>query len=73
MITAGKVESCSRIKDGNGSLAQGVDKVRRTWNEDFEDLNNIDTQEQVAVNTCGFQGIRRCNNFEGEPIKRGEK
>ena len=26
---AGKVESCSRIKDGNERLAQGEDEVRR--------------------------------------------
>ena len=25
----GKVESCSRIEDGNGKLAQGEDEVRR--------------------------------------------
>ena len=27
----GKVESCSRIKDGNGRLAQGEDKTRKIW------------------------------------------
>ena len=45
----GKVESCSKIKDGNGGLAQGEDEVRKVWKEYFEDLYNIDTQEQVAV------------------------
>ena len=28
-VTKGKVESCSRIKDGNGRLALGEDEVRR--------------------------------------------
>ena len=44
-MKGGKVESCSRIKDGNVRLAQGEDEVRRTWNEYFEDLYNIDTQK----------------------------
>ena len=41
----GKVENCCRIKDGNGRLAQGEDEVQRIWNEYFEDLYIIDTQE----------------------------
>ena len=28
----GKVECCSRIKDGNGKLAQGEDEVLKIWN-----------------------------------------
>ena len=55
----GKVESCIRIKDGNGRLAQWEDVVRKFWNGYFEDLYNIDSQEQVAVHMCGFDGIRR--------------
>ena len=45
MCTAkgGKVESCSRVKDGNGKLAQGEDEIRKIWKEYFEDLYNIDT------------------------------
>ena len=31
----GKVESCSRIKDGNGRLAQGEDEVRKICKEYF--------------------------------------
>ena len=34
----GEVENCSRIKDGNGRLAQGEDEVRRIWKKYFEDL-----------------------------------
>ena len=39
----GKVESCSRVKDGNGRLAQGEDGTRKIWKENFEDMYNIDT------------------------------
>ena len=53
----GKVERCSRINDGNGRLAQGEDEVRKIWKKCFEDLYNIDTQEEVALPMCGFDGI----------------
>ena len=29
----GKVESCSRVNDENGRLAQGEDEVRKIWKE----------------------------------------
>ena len=35
-VYGGKVERCSRIKDGNGSLALGEEEVRRIWKE-YED------------------------------------
>ena len=38
-----KVESCSRVKNGNGKLAQGEDEARKIWKVYFEDLYNIDT------------------------------
>ena len=53
------MESFNRIKDGNGRLAQGEDEVRWIWKKYFEDLCNIDTQEQVAVPICGFDGLLR--------------
>ena len=31
----GKVESCSRIKDENGRLAQEEDELQRIWKEYF--------------------------------------
>ena len=37
----GKVESCSRVKDGNGRLAQGKGEVRKIMKEYFENLYNI--------------------------------
>ena len=46
--------------------------MRKTWKEYFKDLHNIDTQEEVAIHMCGFDGIRRGNYFEGEPIERDE-
>ena len=66
-----KVESCSRIKDRNMTLAQ-EDEVRRIWKDYFEDLCNIDTQGEVAVHMCYFDGIQRSNYFGGEPIGRAE-
>ena len=68
----GKVESCSRIKDGNGRFAQGKDEVGKIWEEYFEDLYNIDIQKEVAVHICSFEKIQRGNYFEGKPIGRDE-
>ena len=53
------MESCSRIKDGNGRLAQGEDEVQRIWKGYLENLYNIDTQEQVVVHICGFDEIEK--------------
>ena len=64
-VKEGKVESCNRIKDGNGRLAQRENEVRRIWKEYFEDLYIIDTQEQMAVHKCGFDGIRGGSYFGG--------
>ena len=40
--------------------------------EYFQDLYNIDTQEEVAIHMCGIDGIRRGNYFGREPIGRAE-
>ena len=56
---------CSRIKAGNERLEQGEEEVGSIWKEYFENLYNIDTQEQVSVYMCGFDGIRRGNYFRG--------
>ena len=53
-------------------MAQVEDGVGRIWQEYFEDLYNVDTQKQMAVYMCGFDGIRRGNYFGGEPIGRAE-
>ena len=56
-VKGGNMEICSRVKYRNGRLAQGEDEVRKIWKEYFEDLYNINTQEEVAVHMCGFDGI----------------
>ena len=53
-VNEGKVENCSRIKDGNGRPVLEEEEVRRIWKEYFEDLCDIDTEEQVAVYICDF-------------------
>ena len=55
----GKVESCSRVKNGNGRLAQEDEETRNIWKEYFEDLYNINKQEEFALHMCGFDGIHR--------------
>ena len=68
----GNVENSNRIKDENGRLAVEETEMRRILKEYYEDLYNIDIQEQVAVHICGFDGVRRSNYFGGEPIRRTE-
>ena len=41
-MNGGKVESCSRIKDGNDSLALGENEIQMIWKDYFEELYNID-------------------------------
>ena len=59
-------------QNGNRRLAQGDGEVRRIWKEYFEDLYDIDTQEQATVYMCGCDGVQRGNYFGGEPIRRTE-
>ena len=66
------MESFRRIKDRNEWSAQGEDDMQRIWKEYFEDLYNIDTQEEVALHMCGFGRIWKGNYFGGEPIERAE-
>ena len=56
-VKGGKVKSCSRMRDGNGRLAQGEGEVRRNWREYFEDLYNIYTREQVAATCVALMGF----------------
>ena len=64
-------ESCSRIKDGNLRLALGEVEVRSILKEYFENLYYMNTQEQVEVHICGYDGTRK-GNFLEEPIMRTE-
>ena len=38
-------------------MEMGEDEVRRIWKDYFEDLYNMDTQEQVAVHIYGLDDI----------------
>ena len=71
-VNGGKVENSNRIKDRNGRLVLEEAEVQRIWKEYYEDLYSIDTQEQVVVHMCGFDGVWRGNYFGGEPIVRME-
>ena len=62
----------NRIKDENGRLAIEEAEVQRIWKKCYDDLYNIDTQEQVAVHLYSFDGVWRGNYFGGEPIRRME-
>ena len=66
------MRNSNRIKDGNGRLVLKETEVRRIWKEYYEDLDNIDTQEQVAAHMWGFDGVRRGNYFGRDPIRRTE-
>ena len=58
-----KVESCSRVKDGNGRLTLREFEVRRIWKKYFKDLYNVDTHEKVGVHICGYDGVWRGSYF----------
>ena len=58
------MESCSRIKDGNGRLVLEEAEVRRIWKEYYGDLYNIDSGTGCSY-MCGFEGVRRGNYFGG--------
>ena len=42
--------------------------MRKFWKEYFEDLYNIDTQEQAAIHIFGFVVIRGDNFFGEESV-----
>ena len=57
------MESCSRKKDENWSWLWG-----RIWSDFFLTFF-VDSQKQVAIRMCGFNGVHRGNYFRGEMIK----
>ena len=65
----GKVESCTRIKDGNGGLAQEEDESLKIWKDYFEDLYNIDTQEQIAVPIWALMAFGEVNTSEESQLQ----
>ena len=46
--------------------------MRSIWKEYFEDLYDIDTQEQAPVHMYCFNGILRSNYFRGEQTGKVE-
>ena len=68
----GKVESCSRVKDGKGRLAFERLKCEGFGKYILKIFNNINTQEEVGVHICGYGRVRRRNYFGGEPIRKIE-
>ena len=44
----------------------------RIWKDYSKDLYYIDTQKQVAVQMCDFDGIQKDKYFGGEPIRGAE-
>ena len=54
-----KMESCSRMQEGNERLALGENEVRKISKDYVEDIYNIDTQGQVVVHICVFDGVKK--------------
>ena len=53
-------------------MAKEEEEVRRILKKYFEYLYNVDTQEQVAVHICDFEGIWKSKYFRRKPIGRAE-
>ena len=43
--------------------------MQRIWKENFEDMYNIETQEQVAVHMCDFDGFGEVTASEENPLE----
>ena len=65
------MESCSRVKDGNGRLAQGKDEVRKIWKEYFEDLYNILRKklQSTCVVLMGFGEVTTSEESQLEELR----
>ena len=66
------MESCSRIKDGNGRQVEREDEVQKTWKNYFGDLYNIDKEEDLTFHMCGFSGGGKGKYLGGDPVGRTE-
>ena len=51
-----------------GMLGVGGDDLQKTWKEHYEDLYNVDKDEQIAISVCGSDGARKDNNINGNLI-----
>ena len=52
------MESCSRIKDGNGRLALEEDEVRRIWKDYFEDLYKMKLRVYMLIVSLAFVKVK---------------
>ena len=52
-----KVENSNRMKDGNRRFALEEVEVQSIWKDYIQNLYYTDTQEQVVVHMCGFDGV----------------
>ena len=48
------------------------DDIQEIW-EYFQDMYNVDRENEVTVKMNGFDGAKRGNYFRGEPTSRAEK
>ena len=61
-MKGGEVKNWSEIKGKIGRLVVGECNVCKSLREQFEDLYNVDTEEEwVTINICSFDGIIRGN------------
>src|SRR5678815_963144 len=61
-----------RIMNRDAAFVTDEMNVRGVWKEHFENLYNIDSNEEEIVNVCGFDGARRNRYFGDEVINKEE-
>ena len=61
-VKNGKMEHCIRLKYRTGKVVNERIMCERLG-EYFEDLYNVDTEDQFTCNTCDYNYIRRNNYF----------
>src|SRR5678816_1679135 len=61
-----------RIMNRDGAFVTDEMDVRGVWKEHFENLHNINSNDEVIVNVCGFDGARRNRYFGDKVISKEE-
>ena len=64
------MENCSRIKDGNRRQKLEWDMIQRIWKDYFQDLYDINIQEEVAIHMRGFMIFRKVTTLEESQLGR---
>ena len=54
-------KTCRKVTNGPGSLTVGKDCDQMTWKEYFEDIYDVETDEQAIVYICGSESARDGN------------